>query len=340
MPKVAQHHALARQWEVLRQLPNRAPGITARELLGRLESAGFSTSKRTIERDLAELATLFSIICNDKGSPYGWYWMKGVSAELPGLSLADAVSLQIVESLLRPLLPPALLEALEGRFQEARRKLKELAPDNPTARWADKVRYVPPSLPLQPPTITPGVLEAVQEALLEERQLSVSYQRPGKPEATEQTLHPQALIQRGPITYLVATAFDYDDLRLYAVHRIKAASIGDLAARTAPGFSLDAYLAEGRAHFGNGRSISLSAQINHGIADLLAEAPISDDQHLQLQDDHTNLTATVADNWQLRWWLMSQGENVVVLGPEELQAEMRRANSNLAQKYDKLSTQK
>ena len=40
MPKVAQHHALARQWEVLRQLPNRAPGITARELLGRLESAG------------------------------------------------------------------------------------------------------------------------------------------------------------------------------------------------------------------------------------------------------------------------------------------------------------
>lgn len=334
MPKAAQHHALARQWEVLRQLPNRAPGITARELLGRLESAGFSTSKRTIERDLAELATLFGIICNDKGSPYGWYWMKGVSAELPGLSLADAVSLQIVESLLRPLLPPALLEALEGRFQEARRKLKELAPDNQTARWADKVRYVPPSLPLQPPSIPPGVLETVQEALLEERQLSISYQRPGKPEATEQTLHPQALIQRGPITYLVATAFDYDDLRLYAVHRIKAASVGDLAARTAAGFSLDAYLAEGRAHFANGNEITLRAQVSDEMANLLRETPISIDQALHPEGKTKLLTATVVDSWQLRWWLLSQGGEITVIDPPDLRAAMKEMITSAMNNYN------
>ena len=333
MPKVAQHHALARQWEVLRQLPNRAPGITARELLGRLESAGFSTSKRTIERDLAELATLFGIICNDKGSPYGWYWMKGVSAELPGLSLADAVSLQIVESLLRPLLPPALLEALEGRFQEARRKLKELAPDNPTARWVDKVRYVPPSLPLQPPSIPLGVLETVQEALLEERQLIVSYQRPGKQDATEQILHPQALIQRGPITYVVAPAFDYDDLRLYGVHRIKAASVGDLAARTATGFSLDAYLAEGRAHFANGNEITLCALVSDELANLLSETSISMDQTLTTEGNSNHLTATVVDSWQLRWWLLSHGAAVTVLGPQSLRSAIKDAISEAYKQY-------
>lgn len=333
MPKVAQHHALARQWEVLRQLPNRPPGITARELLCRLESAGFSTSKRTIERDLAELATLFGIICNDKGSPYGWYWMKGVSAELPGLSLTDAVSLQIVESLLRPLLPPALLEALEGRFQEARRKLKELAPDNPTARWADKVRYVQPSLPLHPPSIPPGVLETVQEALLQERQLSVSYQRPGKPEATEQTLHPQALIQRGPITYLVAMAFDYDDLRLYAVHRIKTATIAHLAARTATGFSLDAYLAEGRAHFANGNEITLRAHVSDELANLLSETPISIDQVLHPEGKTTLLTATVIDSWQLRWWLLSQGAGIAVIDPPALRASIKEIITEAGKQY-------
>lgn len=333
MPKVAQHHALARQWEVLRQLPSRAPGITARELLGRLEDAGFSTSKRTIERDLAELATLFGIICNDKGSPYGWYWMKGVSTELPGLSLADAVSLQIIESLLRPLLPPTLLEALEGHFQEAQRKLKELAPDNPTARWADKVRYVPPSLPLQPPNILPGVLETVQEALLQERELSINYLRPGKPDATEQTLHPQALIQRGPITYLVAMAFEYDDLRLYAVHRIKAAALGDLAARDAIGFSLNSYLAEGRAHFANGKEIILRAHVDNELATLMSETPISTDQTLLPDGKTTLLSATVADSWQLRWWLLSQGSGITVIDPPNLRSAIKEMITEAGKRY-------
>ena len=33
MPKAPQHHALARQWQLLRLLPTNPPGITARELM-------------------------------------------------------------------------------------------------------------------------------------------------------------------------------------------------------------------------------------------------------------------------------------------------------------------
>ena len=72
MPKAAQHHALARQWELLKQLPSRAPGITARELVTQLNTAGFAVTKRTIERDLVELAGVFGIECNDKSTPFGW----------------------------------------------------------------------------------------------------------------------------------------------------------------------------------------------------------------------------------------------------------------------------
>lgn len=54
MPKAPQHQALARQWQVLRLLPTRPPGITSRELVARLEREGFSVTKRTVERDLAE----------------------------------------------------------------------------------------------------------------------------------------------------------------------------------------------------------------------------------------------------------------------------------------------
>ena len=166
MPKAAQHHALARQWQLLRLLPNKLPGITSRELVDKLEREGFVVTKRTVERDLAELSTIFGIACNDKGMPYGWYWMKGEYADLPGLSVSDAVSLRLVEDLLRPLLPSAILESLETRFGQAKAKLAELSADNPNAKWADKVQNVSPSMTFLPPKIDSAVLDDVHEALL------------------------------------------------------------------------------------------------------------------------------------------------------------------------------
>lgn len=210
MPKAAQHHALARQWQVLRLLPTKPPGITSRELVEKLEREGFTVTKRTVERDLAELSTIFGIACNDKGMPYGWHWMKGEYADLPGLTVSDAVSLRLVEDLLRPLLPSAMLESLEARFGQAKAKLAELSADNPNAKWTEKVRYVSPSMPFLPPQIDSAVLDAVHNAMLNEHQIEVEY---GKAAGEQKTyrLHPLALVQRGQITYLVATAFDYED---------------------------------------------------------------------------------------------------------------------------------
>ena len=157
MPKVAQHRALARQWEILKRLPARGPGITSRELVESLDRAGFQITKRTVERDLTELSMLFGIACNDGSVPYGWYWVRGECPDLPGVTLADALSLNMIEATLRPMLPPSALEALEQRFQIARRKLTELSQDNPNARWASKVSYVQPTMPLIPPIIPEGV---------------------------------------------------------------------------------------------------------------------------------------------------------------------------------------
>ena len=221
MPKAAQHHALARQWQVLRLLPTKPPGITSRELVEKLEREGFPVTKRTVERDLAELSTIFGIACNDKGMPYGWHWMKGEYADLPGLSVSDAVSLRLVEDLLRPLLPSAMLESLETRFGQAKAKLAELSADNPNAKWADKVRYVSPSMPFIPPKVETAVLDAVHDALLNEHQIEVEYKKASGEQKTYR-LHPLGLVQRGQITYLVATAFDYQDERLYALHRIRS----------------------------------------------------------------------------------------------------------------------
>lgn len=318
MPSGKTYNSLARQWELLRRLPSRGPGKTTKELAKELKDAGFNVTKRTVERDLADLYDAFDLVCNNAGVPYGWHWIPGASPEMPGLTLAEALSLRLLETYLQPLLPASVLSVLAPRFSSAAKKLDLLAEENAIARWTDKVRTVSPALPFLPPKMAEGVLETVQEAVLLERQIEIEYQAFNAPEATEQRLHPLAIVQRGPVTYLVATAFDYADIRLYAVHRIAAARLTDEPAKRDSNFDLDAYIAQGALQFSNGETIRLEAHVSEDLARVLRETPISEDMTLEQHDEAWKLTATVADSWQLRWWVLSQGAWITVIAPEAL----------------------
>ena len=135
-------------------------------------------------------------------------------------------------------------------------------------------------------------------------------------------LHPLGLVQRGPVTYLVATAFTYTDVRLYAVHRITGANVQAEPAHRPDGFSLDDYIAQGALQFGDGRTIRLKARVSPWLADILTETPLTADQRLERAGEEFRLTATITDSWQLRWWILSQGQGITVLEPEALRKEI------------------
>lgn len=318
MPSDKVRNTLARQWRLLKLLPTRGTGRTSKELTELLKDAGFKVCKRQVERDLNELTTMFALHCNNAGTPYGWRWMDDGSVDLPGLTLSDALSLHLVQNSIRPLLPAQVLRALEPRFKQAASKLDQLAEKSPTARWANKVRSVAPMLPLLPPKIDEKVLETVQEALFSDEQLEVQYRSVGKEEATPMRLHPLGLVQRGPVTYLVATAFSYDNVRLYALHRIMEAMRTYEAAIVPEGFDLDAFISSGALQFGGGKPIRLEALIAPDLAEILGETPLSTDQVLVADGERFRLTTTVADSWQLWWWVLGQGPAVEILTPTKL----------------------
>lgn len=45
------------------------------------------------------------------------------------------------------------------------------------------------------------------------------------------------------------------------------------------------------------------------------------------------LRATVSDGWPLRWWLLSQGDSLVVELPQPLREEIGRTLSSAAAQY-------
>ena len=224
MPRNSREPTLARQWELLKLIPRHRPGMTARELCERLKHAGHGVTKRTVERDLPELSIVFPLECNDVSMPYGWYWKADASFDIPGIALAEAVSLGLLEDLLRQLVPPIFVTALEGRFNAASDKLRSL-PQNPYTKWTDLVRYVQPGLPFLPPAIKPGVLETVQEALLGRRQLRAVYLSAGASAPKERVLHPLALIQHGARSYLQQSREEMEVLFTLLAERYERRSI-------------------------------------------------------------------------------------------------------------------
>lgn len=332
MPKSSNHLALARQWEMLKKIPSRGPGITASELTAWLRENGYAVSKRTVERDLNDLSGLFGITCNDESMPYGWHWIAGKQYEFGSIEIADAVSLCLAQDALEKMLPSAMLDALGPKFEQARKKLSALE-EHPFARWSAKVRYVSANLATIPPGVDAKIMDAVYEALLAERQIDVEY-APFKEKAAPYTLHPLSLIQKGGTPYLVATAFDFRDVRLYALHRMRSARITERTVRVPKGYSIDQYIATGAMEFGSGDVLKLKAEVSDNLGIYLSETPISEDQRIDYRKGRWLLTAEVRDTWQLHFWILSQGAEITIVLPKSLRSRVRTAHEAAWKNYE------
>ena len=333
MPAKKTPDTLTRQWELLKILPATGSGKTVRQLTDELNALGFRVEVRQMERNLKQLKDSMPIECNDTGKPHGWRWIKGAPHRIAMLSLPEALSWQLVADTIQPLLPVSLLAALEPHFCEAHKKLTTLAKSNTTAQWTQKIRVVQPSLPLIPPIIPPNVLEQVQQALLSNQQLKVSYRKAGATEAQDKMLHPIALVQRGTVSYLVATAFSIDKPLLFALHRIESAVVLDTLAQTPEHFNIDEYIAKGGLHFGGGELLELEILVEPWLHDILKETPLALNQQLLLIDKQYLIKATVANTPQLQWWILAQGDAITVLQPESLRTNIKETLEKTIQRY-------
>jgi predicted DNA-binding transcriptional regulator YafY len=332
--------------EAIRRLSNRSGRwITVSEIVEDLKGQGYAEEIHTIRRDVNALLGVHpQLEVNDNskadqgptnGLPYGYRWVGKDHEPAVGLTLPEALSLIMVERYLAQSLPILLTHSLQDIFTKAHKTL-ELHRKNQVTQWPDKICIIQPAQPFIPPNIDQAVLTTVHEALLNEKQLAVVYMPAQSWEAKEKTyrLHPLGLIQRGPVTYLAAMANDYEEAFLYALHRIRSAQQLDQSSRYKDGFNLSRY-AETQGHFGNGDLIHLKARISDHLAAILEETPLSDSQKIRECDlyGYKEISATMPYTWQLRWWLLSEGERVEVLEPEDLRQEIARTLRKAGEPY-------
>lgn len=326
---------LFRQWHMLRRIPRYPQKVTVQSIRDHLRGEGIEVTERTLQRDLNELSRLFPLASDEREKPFGWSWRKDAkSFDLPGLSVAEALTWVMAEQHLAPILPVSMMELLQPCFRSAHERLDNEPTPHRGQSWLNKVRTVPPTQPLIAPEISPDVQRLISEALLHEQQIEVQYRRKNESTPTRYQIHPLALIQRGSILYLYARFADYDNARSLAVHRIESVQRLDTPATPPEGFDLDTKIAEGVWGFGGEQSLSLVLRFYDKKGEHLRETPLSKDQDIQAENEATLIVkATVPDTPQLHWWLLGFGDGVEVVAPESLRHDLSETCQRMAARY-------
>jgi predicted DNA-binding transcriptional regulator YafY len=162
----------------------------------------------------------------------------------------------------------------------------------------------------------------------------VEYQSFESDKAEPRRLHPLGLVQRGPVSYLIATAFNYNDILIWALHRMSKAEVVSEKRNIPKGFSLEQYVKSGNLHFGSAKPIKLKASITDELAKILKETPLSQDQKIRCIDEEFLVSSTVPDTWQLHWWILSQGNEIEILAPKSLRKTIANTLHDAAIQYD------
>lgn len=301
--------------------------LSARSIDVRLRACGIEFTRRTLERDLQALVDAGEI-AGDNAKPRGYKRVASPPFALRRqIDPAEAVVLRLAEMHLRRLLPAAFDSMFRELFDEARRSvngtvLSDAAgtPRSPLAGWPDKVCAVPEWLPRIAPKVRPVVNEVVSEALLLGRKLELTYDARHDGERKTFKCNPLALVQRGPVIYLlVGTSPKRSTVLMLAMQRIVSAERLDSASVPPRDFDLQSWLASGAMQFEPKGEIRLELAVTPDIARGLEEAPLTHDQNLvPMPDGRWSLSATIGWTAQLEWWIRGMAETVDVIQPLEL----------------------
>jgi predicted DNA-binding transcriptional regulator YafY len=332
---------LGRHWAILKRIPNWGSPTTVTELADYLityEGLDLKGIKRTsfirkIQHDVANLASVVEYLAIEDG-PNGQKisWARNAPPlKISALSTPEILAFGVLKKLNSELLPKTFHEALAPFFKVAQEQAAEVGGSNKSmaARWLKKIGRLPEGPDFAAPPVRKDVELAVHAALLEESRLEIVY-RGGEPKV----VHPQAIIQQGVRTYLLAMPEGRSEVHTYLLHRIDSAkqTIGHLA--VAKDFDLGQRLKRGisspvfePARYGT--PVMLMLWVNHSTA-WLEETPLGIDQTFKQVGDDFHLEATVNVTEELIRWILSMGRHVKVLGPafirERIKSDLESAS--------------
>lgn len=313
----------------------------------------FANERKNLENDLISLNQVFNDIFSRDALIRIPAWGQNISGQTarfyiePSFTI-DAINEQTVffwemlANYTANYLPASFKQSITDKLIQLGRCHRHGFTQSPLGQWQSHLITLPSIV--RAPTLDNEVLTHIHQAMLEHKQLQMTYQKKWGSKPFERLIYPRGLVFIDNMIYL--TGFDPTDdhiddevllkaHRNFAVNRINSAkvleeSIPDWVRRDA--FTLENLSKLGKLELDDGLEIRLVLKVQKYACQHLYERPLSEDQQITITDDTWNqVSAIVANTQRLQDWLVSMSQLAVVMEPIELKAViLERLQSGIA----------
>lgn len=190
--------------------------------------------------------------------------------------------------------------------------------------------------PLAEDTGQREILALLQQTLAERRSVVLTYDSSSDPPEVprERTVDPYRLFFHSRSWYLAAFCHHFREPRVFKVKRIRAASLTDRVYEWPKDFDLEAWLQGAWRLFLGEEPVTVRARFSPQVAHLVRETQYHPTEQVADEPDGGALFSATVHGWrEISWWLLGFGDQVEVLEPPELRAELRRVGRWLAGRY-------
>jgi predicted DNA-binding transcriptional regulator YafY len=325
---VPRNQEVIRQWRLLHALESSRHGASIDSLAGELD-----VTTRTIRRDLEALQEAGFPLYDTRDDEGHVRWrldgqvLKGLDT---GFTLAELCALYLSRNLLESVAGTPFQRDLGHAFERLQRAL--------SPRMRQFLDRLPAVLAAKPGPRARGgeaasdIVAKLLEATLHFRVATMRYHSVSSAKVKDYLLHPYRLAFAQGGLYLLAYVPAYEDIRTFAVDRIKAVSLEKQTFTPKRDVPEDVFANSLGVNTGPPERVEIA--FNAQIAPYIRARVWHASQELRDGDDGSLvLTMHVCHDWALRSWILSWGPFAQVLAPASLAAQVRSDLDAAQQKY-------
>ena len=314
---------VTRQWHLIRHLEAATRGATLPELAAALP-AEFVRHPRTIRRDLDALESAgFPLLTAQRGGRVVWKLIEGFH-RVPALAFSptELMALTFSRGLLRPLEGTQLHAALESALSKASAALP--APGHAYLQQLDGLFAIGLG-PHKSYKAHRETLDRLTEAIATHRTVQLRYFSASRNATSRREVDPYRLWYAQGGLYLVAFCHRRQEVRLFAVERIRGLAVTNHPFQLPLHFDLEAYVRDAIGVM-RGRPVAVELLFDRATTAWTKDRTWHPSQRSVLQTDgRLRLALTVAATPELVAWVLGFGGGATVLRPMELKAAVRAA---------------
>lgn len=315
---MARGDQLGRQWKIIQVLQSSRNGMPAAEMAEKL-----GCHKRTIYRDLEALQIAgFPIYTDQRENRRFWSLLDTSRHQAPiPFTITELMALYFSRDMLKIFRDTVFYESLESLFEKIK---TTLAPE-----YLDYLKRLEDTIRVEPnPHGKFGryrdVIHLANQAALERKYVQIRYYSLTRKSESTRKVAPYKIWFFNGIFYMVGYCDLRQDIRIFALDRVKEIRVTEATFTIPDDFSFQKYM---NASFGvfRGKAETVKIRFSENIAHYIREKTWHETQRITSDPAGGIIfTADVAVTADLKAWILGWGSQAVVLEPESLKLDIRK----------------